>query len=98
MISLKELEALESRDDLEEKAEDLASSVLSTTRDDIQDVYGEDGDTERPEHVYGLAGIKSSWLETLVIGKWIAEAKNEILAELRTHQQAHHSPANDEEE
>lgn len=82
MISLQELEALSTDEALEERAEDLASRMIELTRDDIDAVYGENAAQGTPEHVYGLANVKASWMESLLIGRWIAEAKNEILAKM----------------
>ncbi len=83
MIDLDELARLDTREKLEERAEDLASSLISQTRDDIAGVYGQDSTQQMSDHVYGLAGLKASWMETLLIGKWIADARTEILAEIR---------------
>ena len=82
MITLKELEALSTDEALEERAEDLASQMIELTRDDIDAVYGKDAAQGTPEHVYGLANVKASWMQSLLIGRWIASAKNEILAKL----------------
>lgn len=82
MISLKELETLTSDEALEERAEDLATRTIELTRDDIDAVYGENTAQETPEHVYGLANVKASWMQSLLIGRWIAEAKQEILAKI----------------
>lgn len=82
MLSLKELEQLADQDALEDKAEDLASLSIQLTRADIQAAYAGQEDADTPQHVYGLAGLKASWMESLLIGRWIAEAKNEILAKL----------------
>jgi hypothetical protein len=82
MISLEELERLDTQEKLEDRAEELASHVIKMTADDVDEVYGERAAQDGPEHVYGLAGVKASWTETLLIGRWIAEAKNEILAKL----------------
>lgn len=82
MISLKELESLSTEEALEERAEDLASRMIELTRDDIDAVYGKDAAQGTPEHVYGLANVKASWMESLLIGRWISEAKNEILEKL----------------
>jgi hypothetical protein len=82
MISLKQLEAIETSERLEELAEELAGKAIQATRDDLNEVYGENAASQGPEHVYGLAGVKESWHETLLIGRWIAEAKQEILQKL----------------
>lgn len=82
MLSLKELEELDTTEKLEECAEDIASRMIQHTKDDIDSVYGGGAAQETPEHVYGLVNVKASWTESLLIGRWIAEAKNEILAKL----------------
>ena len=79
MLSLKELEALSNQEELEDKAEELASLAIELTRQDIRAAYQDTDNADAPEHVYGLAGLKASWMESLLIGKWIAEAKNEII-------------------
>jgi len=84
MISLKELEDLDTEDKLEERAEELAGAVIKLTSEDIDAVYGENSSEGAAEHVYGLANVKASWMESLLIGRWIAEAKNEILSEIRS--------------
>lgn len=82
MISLKQLEDIETTEQLEELAEELAGEAIQVTRNDINEVYGDNVASQGPEHVYGLAGVKASWMETLLIGRWIAEAKTEILQAL----------------
>lgn len=79
MISLKQLERIETSEQLEELAEEMAAETIHVTRNDINEVYGDNIASQGPEHVYGLAGVKASWHETLLIGRWIAEAKAEIL-------------------
>lgn len=83
LIRLKELEKIETQAELEERAEDLASRIIEITRSDIRDAYPGGGQEDDPDHVYGLASLKGTWMETLMIGRWIADAKNEILEAIR---------------
>lgn len=79
MLSLKDVAALDDQDALEERAEELASALIALTRADIRVAHPDDGAADDPEHVYGLASLKATWMETLMIGRWISEAKKEIL-------------------